>query len=127
MTSDRFVSCKKCVMSVKSKTVPKYGIGNFLLGSCPDVLSDLTDIEVAYISPVRVFAHLFMMTGGSSSHMKGYHSFMKRLLGHPVKLGRFVQIRLQQTYLIVLARNKSVSNAAHLFKLQLRGFTPIRK
>ena len=74
---DSFVCCIMCSRSIRKGRVPKFSISNFLVGSAPDVLMCLSDIEMAYISPVRVFGHLFAAFGGSNAKMRGYHTFMK--------------------------------------------------
>ena len=77
VSTDSFVCCRTCSGSIRGGSIPKYSICNFMIGSAPDVLNCLSDIEMAYISPVRVFGHLFAAFGGSNAKMRGYHTFLK--------------------------------------------------
>jgi hypothetical protein len=72
-----FVLCKLCSSSLCSGKLPKYAIANnFEFGEAPQVLKCLTDVELAFVSPVRVHGHLFTYFGGSKG-IKGWHSFLE--------------------------------------------------
>ena len=72
-----FVSCRSCKTAVTSGAIGSHSISNYLVGDAPMCLLDLTDIELAFISPVRTHGHLFMYRAGKSRKIRGFHSFMK--------------------------------------------------
>jgi hypothetical protein len=72
-----FVCCRSCKTAVTSGAIGSHSISNYLVGDAPMCLLDLTDIELAFISPVRTHGHLFMYRAGKSRKIRGFHSFMK--------------------------------------------------
>ena len=75
--SESFLLCKCCQNTLKNKSYPLLGIknGNFS-GYAPVELEDLTEVELAFISPVRVHGHLFTYFGGERG-IKGWQSLLK--------------------------------------------------
>jgi hypothetical protein len=76
-SNQTFILCKMCSSSLCSGILPKYAIANsFEFGEAPPELKCLTDIELAFLSPVRVHGHLFTYFGGIKG-IKGWHSFLE--------------------------------------------------
>jgi hypothetical protein len=58
--------------------VPTYAIvNNYCFGEPPQCLLELTDLELAYVTPVKVFGYCFSYTGGKQRCIKGSLSYMR--------------------------------------------------
>ena len=74
---DQFCICSVCDSSVQKNEIPLRTIANgFEIGPCPRELTDLNEIELAFISPIRVHGNIFTFFGGVRG-VKGWHSFIK--------------------------------------------------
>lgn len=74
---DRFCICSYCESSVQRNEIPLRTIANgFEIGPCPKELTELNEIELAFISPIRVHGNIFTYFGGVRG-VKGWHSFIK--------------------------------------------------
>ena len=75
---DGFTVCKICKNSLTSGNIPKFCIANnFCFGATPDCLLELTDIELAMISPIKTYGYCFSYTGGIQKQLKGSLSYYK--------------------------------------------------
>lgn len=74
---DEFMICPSCKDAVCKKKVAIRGIGNFGIGGLPEEFKDVTDVEFAFISPLRITAHFLLYQGGRSKKIKGFHSLVK--------------------------------------------------
>ena len=82
--SNKFVSCKLCSKEIKAKVTPKFAISNgFAFGPVPRQIKELTDIELALITPCRVHVHVLTFLGGHKG-LKGFHSLVKTNLKRTV-------------------------------------------
>ncbi len=74
---DSFLTCMSCNNSLNKSKYPVLGIknGNFS-GYAPVELEQLTDLELAFISPIRVHGHIFTYFGGEKG-IKGWQSLLK--------------------------------------------------
>lgn len=71
--------CKGCKRSLEKKEIPKFAIANgFFVGTPPKCLLELTDIERAWITPVKTFGIVYIYTGGPMQQLQGTASFYKR-------------------------------------------------
>ena len=78
---DSFQVCRRCYNSLKVGNMPTYAIANsFEFGEAPGELKCLTDIELAFLSPIRAHGHLFTYFGGTQG-IKGWHSFLEIDIG----------------------------------------------
>jgi hypothetical protein len=60
-----FSTCEDCNSTLKRRHMPKYAIANnYMFGTAPDCLTDLTDIELAMLTPVKTYGYIFTYTGG---------------------------------------------------------------
>ena len=76
---DMFIICESCNSCLHKKlgVVPQYAIANsFEIGCAPDILNELSDIELAFISEVTVHSHLICYEGGHKG-IRGWHSLVK--------------------------------------------------
>ena len=79
-----FKSCQRCYLnSLKSskgdkKFLPRHAILNRNYnGAAPKCLMDLTEVELAFLTPVKNYGYCFTWRGGKKDVMKGSLSFMK--------------------------------------------------
>ena len=74
----KYAICSSCKYSLLiKKEVPQFAICNhFEIGKPPTELEVLTDVELAFVSPVSCHTHLFTFSGGHKG-MKGFHSLIK--------------------------------------------------
>ena len=73
-----FTCCAKCKKSLEKSTVPRDAIVNRNhVGVAPDCLKELTEVELAFLSPVKSCGHCFSCQGGSMRCMKGTLVFMR--------------------------------------------------
>jgi uncharacterized protein YlzI (FlbEa/FlbD family) len=72
-----FSICSQCSHAVSTTKIPAKAISNgFEIGPVPKELAVLTDIEIAFISPIRVHGNIFTYFGGVKG-IKGWHTFVK--------------------------------------------------
>ena len=73
-----FAVCKKCKHSIQTKQqIPECAIANgFEIGNEPNELRELSDVELAFISPIRCHTHLLTFKGGHKG-ITGFHSLLK--------------------------------------------------
>jgi hypothetical protein len=75
--SKGFCICSSCNTSTQKQETPLRAIANgFEIGPCAKELEVLNDVELAFISPVRVHGNIFSFHGGVKG-VKGWHSFLK--------------------------------------------------
>jgi Helitron helicase-like domain at N-terminus/PIF1-like helicase len=73
-----FTICSDCNSSLKKGLIPMFAIvNNYAFGQTPTCLSDLTDVELAMITPVKSFGYCFTYTGGLQKQLKGTLSYYK--------------------------------------------------
>ena len=78
-SKDYFSCCKRCAGNVKNKpTSPRHAtINSNCVGGAPKCLMELTEPELAFLSPVKHYGYCFTFTGGKQKCLKGTLSFMK--------------------------------------------------
>ena len=70
--------CVRCKENLLHNYMPEFAIANnYMLGQCPLELSELSDYELAFLSPVKAYGHCFTYTGGSQKKLRGSCSFFK--------------------------------------------------
>ena len=71
--------CKRCRHSlVVNKQLPLCAIVNQnCVGAAPDCIKSLTDVELAFLSPVPAHGYCFHCTGGCQMQLKGTLAFMR--------------------------------------------------
>ena len=75
------ICCADCKSGLSLKKLnngelPRYAIANNLaIGSAPECLLRLNDVELALLSQARFRGHLFTYWGGCHKSIKGWHSF----------------------------------------------------
>jgi hypothetical protein len=73
-----FIACKACKISLGNCTIPTFAIANqCAVGPPPTCLLDLTEVELALITPVRCFGYIFTYTGGKQMKLKGTLGYYK--------------------------------------------------
>ena len=70
--------CSRCKHSLQRKEMPRYAIANnYCVGSPPPCLLVLTEVELAFLTPVKSHGYCFSYTGGKSKRLKGSLSYFK--------------------------------------------------
>ncbi len=75
-----FTCCECCFKSLnkKSPEVPYYAlVNNNHSGSPPQCLTDLTEAELAFLSPVHAYSYCYVYEGGRMKNMNGTLVFMR--------------------------------------------------
>ena len=73
-----FLVCNTCATDLRKKKYPFYGIRNgFMIGAAPNVIEDLSDIELSCISLVRNTGHIVSYMGGEDRMLRGWHSMVE--------------------------------------------------
>ena len=78
--SDCFSCCTRCSGNLKKPepTLPRHAIINSnYVGAAPSCLMDLTEPELAFITPLKHYGYCFSFTGGKQKCLKGTMSFMR--------------------------------------------------
>ena len=70
--------CKQCKTTFSRGKIPYYAIVNRnFVGCAPECLLELTDIELALVTPIKTFGYCFTYTGGKQQNLRGALSFMR--------------------------------------------------
>ena len=75
-----FSCCKRCKSNVTSqeRRLPRHAIlNNNYVGVPPKCLLDLTEVEIAFLTPVKHYGFCFVWTGGKQKMLKGTLTFMR--------------------------------------------------
>ena len=76
--TDGFSCCSYCKKSLKKGSMPKYAIANnYCFGTPPQCLLDLTEVELAMLTPIKTYGYCFSYTGGIQKQLKGSLSYYK--------------------------------------------------
>jgi len=76
--TDGLSVCAVCKVSLQQGKMPKYAIANnYCFGTPPKCLLDLTDVELAMLTPVKTYGYCFSYTGGMQKQLKGSLSYYK--------------------------------------------------
>jgi hypothetical protein len=87
--------------------MPTYAIANnYYFGSPPQCLLDLTDIELACVTPVKTFGFCFAYSGGTRRKLKGSLSYYKASINSIARaVSHFDVLGLQQDIVVILYGN----------------------
>jgi hypothetical protein len=67
-----FTICTECINSLIKNKRPKFCIANnYCFGSPPACLTNLTDVELSMITPIKSYGYCFSYTGGQRHQLKG--------------------------------------------------------
>jgi hypothetical protein len=73
-----FSLCSNCKYNMEHTSMPKNAIINgYIFGQPPKCLLDLTELELAMLTPVRTHGYCFSYTGGRQKQLKGSLSYYK--------------------------------------------------
>lgn len=73
-----FSCCNSCKNSIYKKCTPFNAIiNNNYVGNAPDCLKELTELELAFITPVKGYGYCFHWAGGAQKMLKGCMTFMR--------------------------------------------------
>jgi hypothetical protein len=100
-----FIVCSSCKKSLDSNSLPIYAIANNMaFGSPPQCLAELSNAELAFLSPVRTYGYCFTYTGGRHMNLKGTLSYYKVKTSDIVReTAHFVVTGLNEHVVIVLS------------------------
>ena len=75
---DCFSCCGRCYHNIQKPKVPRHAIINSnCVGAAPKCLLDLTEPELAFLTPVKHYGYCFTFTGGKQKCLKGTLSYMR--------------------------------------------------
>jgi hypothetical protein len=72
-----FAVCRSCKWGLEKHQMPKYAIANNYCFGEPACLQNLTEIELAMLSPIRTHGYCFSYTGGVKKQLKGSLCYYK--------------------------------------------------
>ena len=76
--NEGYTCCRQCKRSLLQNAMPKFAIANnYTFGTPPQCLLQLTDIELALLTPIKVYGYCFCYTGGVQKQLKGSLSYYK--------------------------------------------------
>ena len=76
--AEGFSVCASCKCSLQQHQMPKFAIANnYCFGTPPQCLIELTDVELAMLTPVKTYGYCFSYTGGPQKQLKGSLSYYK--------------------------------------------------
>ena len=104
--SDRcgILSCRLCKTNIKQHVMPVNAIANgFYFGTPPECLLCLTEIERAFLSPVKTYGFCFSYTGGFQKELKGSLSYYKVKISSIVTtVAHFVTLGMTDNIIVLL-------------------------
>ena len=73
-----FTGCRRCKYHLSRNQMPPYAIANnYSLGTAPDCLTELNQVELALLTPVKTYGYCFSYTGGAQKQLQGSLSYYK--------------------------------------------------
>ena len=100
---NRYSVCSGCKCSLESSEMPKYAIANnYAFGTPPTCLTDLTDVELAMLTPVKAYGYVFSFTGGINKNMKGNLSYYKVKINSIVRSAMIFDVLNMHENVVVL-------------------------
>ena len=70
--------CHICKYHLSRDEVQPFAIAkNNMVGVAPECLTTLTEVELAFITPVHSYGYIFTFTGGKQQQLKGVLSYYK--------------------------------------------------
>ena len=76
--AEGFAVCRSCKYGLDRMQMPKYAIANnYCFGKPPACLIELTQVELAMITPVKTYGYCFTYTGGMKKQLQGSLSYYK--------------------------------------------------
>lgn len=107
---DNILVCTECLTELRKKgqsfykKPPIQAIANgFLVGDAPEVITDLSEVELALISKVKIHCHIWIYFAGCHKQIKGWHTFYKnRPTENAASLRTLNQIGVKGHILVVL-------------------------
>lgn len=68
-------------MSLHKQMMPRFAIANnYCFGTPPECLAELTEVELAMLTPVKTYGYCFSFTGGCNKQLKGSLSYYKNAM-----------------------------------------------
>ena len=76
--AEGFAVCGSCKYGLNRVQMPKFAIANnYCFGRPPACLKELTEVELALLTPVKTYGYCFTYTGGVKKQLKGSLSYYK--------------------------------------------------
>ena len=84
--SSGFCCCRSCEYGVYKNQMPKFAIANgFFFGTPPKELTELNQMELAMLTPVKAWGYCYTYTGGRARNLEGNLTYLpatqKQLVG----------------------------------------------
>jgi len=102
-----FAVCSQCQMSLGKKMMPRFAIANhFAFGSPPECLLELTEVELAMLTPVKTHGYCFSYTGGKNKQLKGSLSYYKVAMESIARAAAHFDVLKMHENIVVLLHGK---------------------
>ena len=124
-----FSCCSACKAALNYDKLPRFAIANnYYVGTPPPELRQLTDIELAMLSPVRTQGHVFSYTGGTRKVLKGSLTYYRVDLESIVRTtAHFEALGMNEHVVVILygwmtpkqraiARQKNILRTGHVMR-----------
>jgi hypothetical protein len=112
-----FMICTSCQYGVKHISMPKYAIANnFYFGVPASCLTDLNEVELALLTPMRTYGYMFTYTGGAKLQMTGSLTYFKLELTAAVEaVAQFDALNVKQNVVIMLHGKLTTAQAKRAY------------
>ena len=104
-----FLLCHACQADVRRATIPTKAIVNgFFFGTPPPVLTELSDGEMAVLTPVTAFGYCFAFNGGKAMKLQGmlgYYRVAKRKIARVTIVAHTLANHLNRNVVFLLTSN----------------------
>lgn len=102
-----YVVCSRCKNALHNREVPSFSIGNgCAYGTPPPELLELTDVELAFLTPVKTYGYCFTFTGGKQTCLKGTLAYYKVKIGSIARAVAHLDALSMNQHVVVLITGK---------------------
>ena len=102
-----FCVCAKCQYSLSCNEMPRFAIANnYCVGTPPPCLKELTEVELAMLTPVKTFGYCFSYTGGQNKQLQGSLSYFKVEIESIVRAAMHLDVLEMHKNIVVILHGK---------------------
>jgi hypothetical protein len=106
-----FSACSKCQNWISKKKLPFYAIVNCnFVGHALECLTSLSEVELAFISPVKGYGYCFSWVGGAQKCLRGNLTFMQVMEHKVIQAVSQLQGMGLTNHIVILLNQKMTEN-----------------